>query len=159
MLWPTQIHPSLRRKPEGFFAFQVLENNQRICHPERAQRVEGSSSFAPQYSQITGKILRLRASRSAQDDIRFCDSSVYRIWALDSHCQLSIHLHPIPNKQPVPGHSGEGPSYLVGSSAVKVIRPASQQAQILPPWAFTMLSAMDRPRPKLPSRLRAASRR
>ena len=92
MLWPTQIHPSLRRKPEGFFAFQVLENNQRICHPERAQRVEGSSTFAPQYGQITGKILRLRASRSAQDDIRFCDSSVYRIWALDSHEQLTMRI-------------------------------------------------------------------
>ena len=49
------------------------------------KRVEGSSTFAPQYGFITGKILRLHASRSAQDDIRFCYFSVFRILTLDSH--------------------------------------------------------------------------
>ena len=39
-----------------------------ICHPERAKWVEGSSHLWDICSQIGAKILRLRASPSAQDD-------------------------------------------------------------------------------------------
>ena len=65
------------------------------------KRVEGSSTFAQQYGPITGKILRLRASRSAQDDIRFCDSSVCRISILDSYIQYLPILDRIVLKNPL----------------------------------------------------------
>lgn len=55
--------------------------------------------------------------------------------------------------------SGGGIDYSQGSSAVKVIRPSFHSAQIFPPWALATVSAMESPKPKLPSRLRAWSRR
>lgn len=51
------------------------------------------------------------------------------------------------------------PASQAGSSTKKVIRPSCHWAQIRPWCSVTMLSAMERPRPKLPSRLRALSTR